>query len=70
MNITNVTKLRQVVKYMHSCENKKNIFDKLELSQDFSKLKEFTYVQFCEEDSKVKSDRISSLNGKQFHIIT
>ena len=55
---------------MHSCENKKDIFDKLEISQNFSKLKEFTYVQFCEEDSKVKSDRILSLNGKQFHIIT
>lgn len=48
---------------MHFCKNKKNIFETLEFSHNFSKLEQFAYVQFCKEE-KSESDRISNLNGK------
>lgn len=70
MLTSNITKLRKNFKLIHSHENKKTTFDKLEFSQNFPKLKEFTYVQFCKKYSKGKPDRISSLNGQQLHIIT
>lgn len=59
-----ITSIRQIFKHMHSCENKKNTFETLGFSHYFSKVKEFAYVWFCKEDSKVESDRIASINGK------
>lgn len=58
-----ITIIRQIFKFMHSCESKKNTFETLEFFRN-SKVKEFAYVWFCKEDSKVESDRIASINGK------
>lgn len=49
---------------MKSCDNKKNIFETLEFSHKFPKVKEFAYMLFCKEGTKIESDRISGAYGK------